>query len=60
MTNSKGDEKKNKRATDEVDVWDRFERAVDIALHTRPVHKESPKKATAKPKAKKPKASRTS
>ena len=57
MNNS---DKKVCATKDKNETWDRFERAVDIALHTRPIHKESPKKAAAKPKAKKPKASRTS
>ncbi|MEX1152673.1 hypothetical protein [Parvibaculum sp.] len=25
------------------DAWDRFERAVDVALKTPPIHKEAPK-----------------
>jgi hypothetical protein len=45
---------------DEDEAMRRFERAVDVALHTRPIHKESPKKTPTKPKAKKPKASQTS
>lgn len=44
----------------EDEVRRRFERAVDIALHTRPIHKEATKKSSAKPKAKKPKAIRAS
>lgn len=30
------------------DAWERFERAVDVALKTPPMHKEAPKKKPAK------------
>jgi len=32
--------------------WQRFERAVDAALHTAPKHRESKEKAEAKPRPK--------
>jgi len=44
---------KRRRSTKELasketrpDAWERFERAVDIAVTTKPMHRESPKSKT--------------
>jgi len=39
---------KSKGAEFDPDAWDRFERAVDVALHTPAKHKAAPKKKPAK------------
>lgn len=41
---------KSKKPEDEIepDAWERFERAVDVALKTPPMHREAPKAKTKK------------
>jgi hypothetical protein len=44
----KDPDKKMRSAKEKDDAWERFERAVDVALKTPPMHKEAPKKKPAK------------